>query len=98
MLLYSAEANIALGVGLSVGLYVLVCVLVPVVAYVGFLWWKYDPFGLMFGGQEYPVSAADGNSRTWRRKTAEPTVVRAIRNIVVLSFQCCVNLIFHKLT
>ncbi|CAI8017318.1 hypothetical protein GBAR_LOCUS10532, partial [Geodia barretti] len=52
------EQDIALGVGLSIGLYVLVCVLVPLVGYVAFLWWKHDPFGLLFGRREYSVSSA----------------------------------------
>ena len=54
----------------------LVCVLVPLVGYVAFLWWKHDPFGLMFGGREYSVSSAGDKDSRRRKRGTIATVVR----------------------
>ena len=74
MCVLSLSENIALGLGLSIGLYVLVCVLIPVVAYVVGVCLRSDRFKRYFYREDYPVTGP-GRNRSTVKKSAETTVV-----------------------
>ena len=73
--------------GLSIGLYVLVCVLIPMAVYGVIMWWKHDPCGLLFGSKEYPVTTENGHKRPARNTVVSTIHCMSICIIYYTSLQ-----------